>query len=110
MRVKHKRGIKREGSVYRFPGDSKRVVPRIMLDPSRNMRDHVPGLFCAISCHAEIVLARISIGQPMFIEPTGEMTLIARRVGVSRLDYENVEQIRPVQKRRTNHGIFNRSS
>ena len=41
MRVKHKRGIKRE----KIPGDSKRVVPRIMSDPSRNMRDHVPGLF-----------------------------------------------------------------
>ena len=40
MRVKHKRGIKRE----KIPGDSKRVVPRIMSDPSRNMRDHVPGL------------------------------------------------------------------
>lgn len=53
-----------------FPGDSKRVVPRIMLDPSQNMRDHVLGLFI----------------------------------------YKNVEQIRPVQKRRTNHGIFNRSS
>lgn len=66
MRVKHKRGIKRDI----FPGDSKRVVPRIMLDPSRNVRDHVPGLFI----------------------------------------YKNVEQIRPVQKRRTNHGIFNRSS
>ena len=36
MRVKHKRGIKRE----KIPGDSKRVVPRIMSDPSRNMRDH----------------------------------------------------------------------
>lgn len=42
MRVKHKRGIKRD----KIPGDSKRVVPRIMSDPSRNMRDHVPGLFC----------------------------------------------------------------
>ena len=41
MRVKHKSGIKRE----KIPGDSKRVVPRIMSDPSRNMRDHVPGLF-----------------------------------------------------------------
>lgn len=41
MRVKHKRGIKRE----KIPGDSKRVVPRIMSDPSRNMRDHVPGPF-----------------------------------------------------------------
>ena len=41
MRVKHKRGIKRE----KIPGDSKRVVQRIMSDPSRNMRDHVPGLF-----------------------------------------------------------------
>ena len=41
MRVKHKRGIKRE----KIPGDSKLVVPRIMSDPSRNMRDHVPGLF-----------------------------------------------------------------
>lgn len=29
MRVKHKRGIKRE----KIPGDSKRVVPRIMSDP-----------------------------------------------------------------------------
>ena len=42
--------------------------------------------FCAISRYAEIVLARISIGRPMFIEPIGEMTLIARRVGVSLLD------------------------
>ena len=29
MRVKHKRGIKRD----KIPGDSKRVVPRIMSDP-----------------------------------------------------------------------------
>lgn len=65
MRVKHKRGIKRE----KIPGDSKRVVPRIMSDPSRNMRDHVPGLFCA-------------------------------------MNYRSV----PFKKRRTNHGIFNRSS
>ena len=42
--------------------------------------------FCAISRYAEIVLARISIWRPMFIEPTGEMTLIARRVGVGLLD------------------------
>ena len=70
MRVKHKRGIKRD----KIPGDSKRVVPRIMSDPSRNMRDHVPGLFlyCAISC--------------------------------------NENRSVPFKKRRTNHGIFNRSS
>ena len=43
-------------------------------------------LFCAISRRAEIVLARISIGRPMFIEPTGEMTLIAQRVGGNLLD------------------------
>ena len=42
--------------------------------------------FFAISRYAEIVLARISIWRPMFIEPTGEMTLIARRVGVGLLD------------------------
>lgn len=68
MRVKHKRGIKRE----KIPGDSKRVVPRIMSDPSRNMRDHVPGLLL--------------------------------------FKFNHKRQIRPVQKRRTNHGIFNRSS
>ena len=45
--------------------------------------------FCAISRYAEIVLARISIWRPMFIEPIGEMTLIARRAGVSLLNYRD---------------------
>ena len=50
--------------------------------------------FCAISRYAEIVLARISIWRPMFIEPTGEMTLIARRVGVGLLDYARRVKVR----------------
>lgn len=41
MRVKHKRGIKRE----KIPGDSKRVVPRIMSDPVPEYERSCSGTF-----------------------------------------------------------------
>ena len=62
--------------------------------------------FCAISRYAEIVLARISIWRPMFIEPTGEMTLIARRVGVGLLDVKDCGSQVPVVEYRKKTLLF----
>lgn len=42
-------------------------------------------VFCAISCHTEIVLAQISIRGPVFIKLIGGMTMFVYRVGVSLL-------------------------
>lgn len=42
-------------------------------------------VFCAISCHTEIVLVQTSIRGSMFIKLIGGMTMFVYRVGVSLL-------------------------